>query len=471
MPGVGKTALAVRAARLIGGDYPDGTLYLNLHSGDPGSLSLDPAEALYRLLRMMSVPATQVPDTIADRVALWRAQLSRRRAIVILDDAARPDQVRPLLAASGRCLILITTRRRLAELGGVRTLTLNVLAADDAVTLFRQIAGEDRARDSGQVAEVVRLCGWLPLAIQLTAGRVAQDPRLGLADLIEELSQPPARPGRVGAACPEVMSAFDLSYDALEPDHQRFFRRLGASPCDSVSVQAAAALDGCTLAEAEKALATLLDYHLLTRDGDARFRFHDLIREYAAVRAARDAPEAEQRQAVGRLLDYYLDAADQADRVLHPFRHRRPVAVSQPPVAIPPVATRGRRGQLAGIGVAQHPAGRAVRRPARVEAVEAEVRRPDPRAGRLHGDPHVLGRGDRRPHPGPAGRPRPGRPGQDRAGVAGPRRGPAADRAPRGGASAGRGSRGDLPVAGRPERAGRRARPAGPGAPAHGPVA
>ena len=339
MPGVGKTALAVRAARLISGDYPDGTLYLNLHSDDPGSLSLDPAEALHRLLRMMSVPATQIPDTVADRVALWRAQLSRRRCIVILDDAARPDQIRPLLPASGRCLILITTRRRLAGLGSARTLTLDVLAADDAVTLFRQIAGEDRARDADQVAEVVRLCGWLPLAIQLTAGRVAQDPRLGLPDLIEELSQPPARPGRVGAACPEVMSAFDLSYGALEPDHQRFFRRLGASPCDSVSVQAAAALDGCTLAEAEKALATLLDYHLLTRDGDARFRFHDLIREYAAVRAGRDDPEAEQRQAVGRLLDYYLDAADQADRVLHPFRHRRPVAVSQPPVAIPPVAS------------------------------------------------------------------------------------------------------------------------------------
>jgi len=339
MPGVGKTALAVRAARLVSEGYPDGTLYLNLHSGDPGTLSLDPAEALHRLLRMLSVPAAQVPDTIADRVALWRAQLSRRRCIVILDDAARPDQVRPMLAAPGRCLILITTRRRLAGLGSVRTLTLDVLAADDAATLFRQIAGEDRARDSGQVADVVKLCGWLPLAIQLTAGRVAQDPRLSLADLIEELSQPPAQPGRVGATCPEVTSAFDLSYDALEPGHQRFFRRLGASPCDSVSAQAAAALDGCTLAEADKALATLLDYHLLTRDGDGRFRFHDLIREYAAVRAARDVPEAEQRQAVGRLLDYYLHAADQADRVLHPFRRRRPVPVTQPPVASPPVAT------------------------------------------------------------------------------------------------------------------------------------
>jgi DNA-binding SARP family transcriptional activator/tetratricopeptide (TPR) repeat protein len=339
MPGVGKTALAIRAARLVAGNYPDGTLYLDLHSGDPENPPLDPAEALHRLLRMMSVPTTQIPDTTGDRATLWRAQLSRRRAIVILDDAARPDQIRPLLPAPGRCLLLVTTRRRLADVGDVRTLTLDVLAAGDAITLFRQIAGEDRSRDAGQVAEAVRLCGRLPLAIQLTASRVAQDPRLSLADLIEELSQSPARLGGTGAAGPEVMSAFDLSYQALEPDHQRFFRRLGASPGASVSLQAAAALDGCTLAEAEKALVTLLDYHLVTRAPDGQFHFHDLIREYAAVRAARDDPETEQRQAIGRLLDYYLHTADHADRVLHPFRHRRPVAVSQPPAASPAITT------------------------------------------------------------------------------------------------------------------------------------
>jgi len=339
MPGVGKTALAVRAARLVSGNYPDGTLYLDLHSGDPGSPSLDPAEALHRLLRMMSVPAAQIPGTIGDRAALWRAQLSRRRAIVILDDAAQPDQIRPLLPAPGRCLLLITTRRRLADVGDAGTLTLDVLAEGDAITLFRQIAGEDRTREADQAAEAVRLCGRLPLAIQLTASRVAQDPQLSLAHLIEELSQSPARLGGTGAACPEVMSAFDLSYQALEPGHQRFFRRLGAGPGASVSLPAAAALDGCTLAEAEKALATLLDYHLLTRAPDGQFRFHDLIRGYAAMRAAHDDPEAEQRQAIGRLLDYYLHTADQADRVLHPFRHRRPVAISQRPAASPPVAT------------------------------------------------------------------------------------------------------------------------------------
>ena len=339
MPGVGKTALAVHAARLVSGQYPDGTLYLNLHSHDPGSLSLDPAEALHRLLQMLSVPATQIPDAIGERVALWRAQLSRRQAIVILDDAARPDQIRPLLPVAGRCLILITTRRRLSDFGGARTLTLDVLSIDDAIMLFQRIAGEGRTRDADKVAVAVGLCGRLPLAIQLTAGRVARDHPLELAGLIEELSRSPARLGGTGVASPEVMSAFDLSYGALEPDHQRLFRRLGISPCAYVSLPAAAALDGCTLAEAEKALATLLDHHLLARAPDGQFRFHDLIRGYAAVRAVRDDSEAQQRQAVSRLLDYYLHTADQADRVLHPYRRRMPVPVTQLPAASPALGT------------------------------------------------------------------------------------------------------------------------------------
>jgi tetratricopeptide (TPR) repeat protein/DNA-binding SARP family transcriptional activator len=340
MPGVGKTALAVHAARLVSGQYPDGTLYLHLHSHDPGSPALGPAEALQRLLQMLSVPAAQIPDTIGERSALWRAQLSRRRAVVILDDAAGHDQIRPLLPVAGRCLVLITTRRRLPDYPGSRTLTLDVLPVDEAATLFRQIAGGGRTGDAGQVAAAVGQCGRLPLAIQLTAGRIAQDGSLSLDGLIEELSQFSARLGGTGAVSPGVMAAFDLSYGALEPDHQRFFRRLGVSPCAYLSLPAAAALDGCSLAEAEKALATLLECHLLARAPGGQFRFHDLIRDYAAVRAARDDPEAEQRQALGRLLDYYLHTADRADRVLHPLRRRTPAQVTRVPAASPALGTQ-----------------------------------------------------------------------------------------------------------------------------------
>ncbi|HCU92701.1 MAG TPA: hypothetical protein DHU96_08135 [Actinobacteria bacterium] len=340
MPGVGKTALAIQAARLAAGQYPDGMFYLNLHAHDPAHPSLDAAEALHRLLRMLTVPSTQIPDPIGERAALWRAQLSRRRAVVVLDDAAGHDQIRPLLPMAGRCLILITTRRRLPDLEGACVLTLDVLSINDAITLFRRIAGQGMAFDEDEIAAAVQLCGRLPLAIQLTAGRLAQDYPPRLADLVEELAQSPARLRGPGAASPDVMPAFDLSYRALEPDHQRFFRRLGVNPCAHVSLQAAAALGGGTLAEAEKAVAALLDHHLLARGPARQFRFHDLIRGYAAMRAAREDPEPEQRQAVGRLIDYYLHTADQADRVLHPFRHRMPVSVTHPPAASPAIGTQ-----------------------------------------------------------------------------------------------------------------------------------
>ncbi len=340
MPGVGKTALAVHAARLVSAQYPDGMIYLNLHSHDPGSPSLDPAEALYRLLQMLSVPAAQIPETIGERTALWRAHLSRRRAVVILDDAAGHDQIGPLLPVTSRCLILITTRRRLPEFGRVRSLTLDVLSDDEAVALFRRIIGESRAADADQIAAAVELCGRLPLAIQLTAGRVARSGAASLGGLIDELSQSSAWLGDSGAAAPEVIAAFDLSYGALDPDHQQFFRRLGISPGACFSLPTAAALGGCTLAEAEKAIVALLDYHLLAQAPGGQFRFHDLIRGYAATRATRDDQGAGQRQAVSRLIDYYLHTADQADRVLHPLRCRPPVPVTQLPAGSPPLGTQ-----------------------------------------------------------------------------------------------------------------------------------
>jgi DNA-binding SARP family transcriptional activator len=338
MPGVGKTALAVHAARAVAPQYPDGMFYLNFHTHDPGCPSLDSAEALHRLLQTLNVPAAQIPDGIGKRAALWRAELSRRRAVVILDDAASSDQIRPLLPETGGCLILITARYALPDLEGARVVTLDALPTDDAVTLFAQIASPEMVRDQDEAATAVELLGRLPLAIQLTAAGLARGYPFRLSDLAGELAQP--GPGLdSGGANPEVTSAFDLSYRALDPDHQQFFRRLGLNPCPMVSLDGAAALGGCTLAEAEKAFTALLDRHLLARDRAGLFRFHDLIRGFAAAHAARDDPPPERREAVGRLLDYYLYSADEADQVLHPFRHRMPVSVADPPVDSPALGT------------------------------------------------------------------------------------------------------------------------------------
>ena len=341
MPGVGKTALAVRVARRVADHYPEGVFYLDLQAHDPASPAVDSADALHRLLTMVGVPPTQIPESAGERAALWRAQLSRRRAVVILDDAARHDQVRPLLPCDGRSLILITARRRLPDLEGADVLTLDVLSPDEAATLFARIAGLGTGGDEDVLATAAASCGRLPLAIQLTAGRLAQAefrPR-SVADLVAELSMPPARLCDTSAASPEVLAALELSYRALEPDHRRFFRRLGVSPCARVSPQAAAALGGCTPAEADRALRTLRDHHLLVQADDGQFRFHDLIREFASVRAAEEDSASERGLAVGRLLDFYVHAADAADRVLQPFTHRMPAPVKNPPAASPALTT------------------------------------------------------------------------------------------------------------------------------------
>jgi DNA-binding SARP family transcriptional activator len=339
MVGVGKTTLAVHAARMIADKYADGLFYVNLQAHDPDRQTLDSSEALNRLLRMLGVPSEQVPDSVGARAAMWRSQLSRRRALVILDDVTRRDQIRPLLPAAGQCMAMITTRRKLADLVGARVLGLDVLSLEEAVALFTRIAGTGDAAERDDVATVVRLCGRLPLAVRLMAGRLAHDRSMSVADLVEELSNSRAWLRRTDSPSPELTSAFDSSYRELEADHQGFFRRLGLSPCTDFSLPGAAVIGGTALAEAEKVVTALLDHHLLTRAPVDRYRFHELVRGYVAVRAAHDEPEPEQRQAVGRLLDYYLHATDEADRVLHPFWPRSPVTIPAAP-AVGPVLGR-----------------------------------------------------------------------------------------------------------------------------------
>src|SRR5262249_26248367 len=236
--------------------------------------------------------------------------------------------------------ILITARRGLPDLDGARVLTLDALSLDDAVTLFTRIAGRGSADDEDEIIAAVRLCGRLPLAIQLTAARLAQGYPRRLADLVDELSQTPARLDGTGEASPQVMSAVDLSYRALDPGHQRFFRQLGINPCPDVSPHGAAALSGCNLAEAERALSALLDHHLVIPTRAGQYRFHDLIRGSAVARADQEDRPSEQRMAVSRLVNYYLYAADKADRLLHPFRHRMKVSLTDPPGGCPPLSSR-----------------------------------------------------------------------------------------------------------------------------------
>jgi tetratricopeptide (TPR) repeat protein/DNA-binding SARP family transcriptional activator len=339
MPGVGKTALAVQVAHRMTHRYPDSQLYLDFHAHDPGHPTVDPADALHRLLHMLHIPVSSIPRTPPERSELWRSELVNRRAVIILDDVPGSEEIRPLLPAAGDCLILVTTRRRLHGLDGADAMILEPLPESDAITLFTLTAGPDIIRDDATVAKAVRLCGLLPLAIRVTASRLRHARSSGLADLVEELARSRDRPGHADVVTPQVTSAFELSYEGLTLAQQRLFRRLGLSPCPSITLHAAVALGGGALTDTEVALTTLLDHHLLERATATHVRFHDLTRAYATIRAARDESEADRRRTVGRLLDYYVHTADRANRILHPHRRRITTPDIRVPLAVPALDT------------------------------------------------------------------------------------------------------------------------------------
>ncbi|MFE0045549.1 AfsR/SARP family transcriptional regulator [Streptomyces albireticuli] len=336
MAGVGKTALAVHTAHELRDRFPDGRLYLNLGAHASFQEPLTPEAALGRLLRLIGVPADRLPRQLDELTALWRTLLADRHAIVVLDDAAGPEQVRPLLPGATPSQIVITSRRRLTGLPGVRPISLDVLRRAEAVALFHDRVGARRPADEAQTAEIVRLCGYLPLAIEMAASRFLCHGSWTARDLVDRL----ARPGRLAEirdGSRDLARTFAFSYRSLTPVQQSAFHRLSLHIGSEFGVYAAAALTGLPFDDTERVLEDLLNFHLLEEPTPYRYRIHDLLREYARTLVATehvDDPGGDER-AVGRLTDFYLFCADRADRALFPHRARTAVALARPPAEAP----------------------------------------------------------------------------------------------------------------------------------------
>ncbi|MER7211512.1 tetratricopeptide repeat protein [Streptosporangium sp. NPDC000239] len=326
MAGVGKTALAVHLAHRLTGDYPDGQLYLDLHGHDAQNDAMDPATALDRLLRDLGIPGKLVPNGLDGRAAMWRAELARRKVLILLDNAARHDQISDLLPGRPGSLVVITSRRRLAGLDDVHSLSLNVLPPEDGAVLLRRVAGPGRAFQEEGVASVVRLCGHLPLAIQLVGSRLKNRAAWDAADIAELLSRTRRRLPAIKAGNREITAAFELSFHALDERLKQAFWRLGLHPGADLTPESASALLDTSLAEAEEILDEFVDHHLIDEPRKGRYRFHDLIREYALLLSDRE-PEASRTEVLGRAFDHYLLTADAADRLLYPYRARDPIEV------------------------------------------------------------------------------------------------------------------------------------------------
>ncbi|MFC0435972.1 BTAD domain-containing putative transcriptional regulator [Kutzneria buriramensis] len=321
MGGIGKTALAVRWGNRVGERFYGGQLYIDLrgHSVDRPLL---PREALAHLLRGLGVPANRMPDDEAQAAALYRSQLSQRPVLVVLDNAADTEQVRPLLPGGHGSLALVTSRSELGGLvarEGARLVRLDELTAEEATAVLTETIGVDRVGDEPDAAaELGRLCGRLPLALRIAAANLATSPRLRIGDHVARLAANPLTGLAVkGEASTAVRATFRLSVDVLSAARRRAFRLLGVVPGPDIGTAAVTALLG-----APDDLDTLVARHLVAEPSPGRYRMHDLLRSYAAELSEEDV--ADRDAALLRLAEHYRLRVTDVSDALYPFLLRTP---------------------------------------------------------------------------------------------------------------------------------------------------
>jgi len=330
LAGVGKTELAVQAARaaLRNGWFTGGVLFADLFGYDPVR-RMDPGQALDGWLRALGVPAQHIPPEVQDRARLYQSVLAAyaaqdRPILVVVDNAATAEQVRPLLPADGACQAIVTSRHTLGMLGA-RLFDLDVLDIGDATGLLDRALNLARPGDSrvadrpDAAAAIAQLCGRLPLALQIVAALLADNPARPLPTMIADLADAGSRLAEMEYGDTAVRAAFDLSYQHLPEEQARLFRLMPVNPGPDISISAAAALAGLAEPSARRLLEGLCRANLI--EGGSvygRWRMHDLVRLYADQHGRVLAHADGRHQAVTAVLEHYLATARAAVCHLNP---------------------------------------------------------------------------------------------------------------------------------------------------------
>jgi DNA-binding SARP family transcriptional activator len=334
--GIGKTSLAVHWAHRVCGQFVDGQLYIDLRGFSRSAVAVSSAEALRGFLAALGIPADRTPTELAELSGLFRSVVASKRILVFLDNARDADQVRPLLAGTGGCLTIVTSRNPLAGMvvgDNAHSVALDVLAHKASLELLASRVGEGRLADEPEAAaRIVDRCAGLPLALALAAARVLTLPHGGLAGLAAELST--ADGGLAALAVDDsamdVRSVLASSYRLLSTPAQRLFRSSGVLPGSRISVAAMASVAGQSVPDTRRPLAEIAGVGLVTQQSANVYAIHDLIRSYAA--ALIESDPREHQEATSRMFAYYIHSAFSAAVVMAPQRIRQDI--SGPPTGV-----------------------------------------------------------------------------------------------------------------------------------------
>jgi tetratricopeptide (TPR) repeat protein len=342
--GIGKTALAVQWGHRVRASFPDGQLFVDMHGYSNGN-AVTPLDALGRFLRALGTPPGQIPSELDEAAAAYRSRLADRRMLVIVDNVRTSDDGRPLLAGGGDCVTLMTSRDRLdglVAIDGAERLQLDLLAESDAVELLSQLIGPAWVdADPASAADLVSLCSRLPLAVRITAARLAGAAAPRLREHVSLMKHDRLRQLSVDEPAVSVESTLDYSYRNLPAAAARLFRLLGLSPASDLPLVAIAALADQPMADIDRDLETLRAAHLVVDVEATRTTMHDLVREYAECRAQAEETAESRRESAARLLDWYTAASIRANLCLVPNWPPPPWSPAFPPVQEPTFASFG----------------------------------------------------------------------------------------------------------------------------------
>ncbi|MFJ2261948.1 BTAD domain-containing putative transcriptional regulator [Streptomyces sp. NPDC087844] len=320
-PGVGKTTFAVHHAHRIAPSFPDGQLFVNLCGHHPHAPAVEPGDALHGFLTALGVPAPRIPEDTTARSTLFRSLLAGRRVLLVLDNARDEQQVRPLLPAGTGCLTLVTSRNQLPGLvaaDGAKPLPLPLPSPAEAhETLVRRLGAERPAAEPDATADIIRLCGRLPLALAVVAARAELEPGFPLHAIADDLRD---AHGGLDAftgfdTTTDVRAVFSWSYRSLDEPAARLFRLLALHPGPHITAPAAAGLAGLPLSRTRRLLAGLTRSCLVEQPLPGRFALHDLLRVYATELTHTHDDADERQRATLRVLDHHMFTAYEANRL------------------------------------------------------------------------------------------------------------------------------------------------------------
>ncbi|MFF9580755.1 helix-turn-helix domain-containing protein [Streptomyces achromogenes] len=337
LSGAGKTALALRGAWNASEDFPDGCFFFDFEDDSPGSSR----DVLDSLLRLLGVPADQMPSRSDALANLWRNRIRGKRLLLVLDNVRSAADVTPLLSAESGCKLIVTSRKRLSGLDDAIHLSVDILSGVEADALFRAVGGERAAGANGQaVRSVVEYCDRLPLAVRIIAARFRHGPMRTVAELEEMLSCEAYRLELLDDGDRSVAAALSVSCNGLTKEERRLLALLVLHPGAGIDLHSVAALADVDLPRARMLMDALAQVHLVTYESSRRLRTHGLVRQFARNMLLPHVPDEEQHAAIRRLLDHGLRLAVTADKLLTPQRYRPPVILDDFPERPAPFTDR-----------------------------------------------------------------------------------------------------------------------------------